>query len=751
MTGRCSIIVSVLVLILVHTAAGSQVRFPEGGFVFDDSEVPRIELTIDEADLENLYNNPWSDEEYSVHFTFARGAIAEELADVGIRFRGNTSRDKAKKAFRLSFNTFVAGRDFHGVEKMNLNSETNDPSMLRSKLSWHLFRHLGIPASRSNHVLLYINNEFYGVYINTEHIDEKFVRSRFGTNDGNLYKCLWPAGLEYLGPDQDDYKLEDNGRRAYELHINDEWDDYGDLTRLITVLHQFSGTKLMEELEKEMNVQQYIKIMAVDVMTGNWDGYIGNQNNYYLYRDPVTGRFEYIPYDLDNTWGIDWLGEDWSDRSIYNWHRDSRPLYEKIVEQETYREQYTGYIRQLASYMTSDAMREEVERWRDQISGWVAQDPYYPLDWGYEFTDFENALTTGLGGHVWYGVLEYASLRAASALAECIQSDAPPLISHARVTPEQGLVRVDWTVEDDREGCSTSLHYRIDQGEWQVLPHPEPVVTDPVSGIGSYIDSIPGLPDHAEVDLYFTSADDSRQETRFPAGSLTVSYPLASGPLLINEFMASNSSTVSDEYGEYDDWVEIYNPTGDEVWLGDLFLSDHAGDPGKYRLPGESLQPGGYVLLWLDGQPEQGEAHAPFRISSSGEQIRLSGRPSQGYPVLDSLTFGPQESNIAMGRATDGGEEWITYARPTPGFSNLSTAVQEYLAGHETLILYPNPVISGTLRFNRSVSGTICDMTGKPLIQVNLSDRIDISAFIPGIYVFFPDRGKPVSFIVSGY
>ena len=744
-------ILSVLVLILVQAAAESQVRFPEGSFVFDDSEVPRIDIIMDDADLEGLYDNPESNEESRVQFTFTRGSSSEELADVGIRFRGNTSRGQDKKAFRLSFNTFDTGRDFHGVEKLNLNAETNDPSMVRSKLSWHLFRHLGIAASRSNHVLLYINNEFYGVYINTEHIDEKFVRSRYGTNDGNLYKCLWPADLVYLGPDQDDYKSEDWGRRAYELHINEEWDDYGDLTRLISVLHQYTGTQLMEELEKVMNVQQYLKIMAVDVMIGNWDGYIGNMNNYYLYRDQVTGRFEYIPYDLDNTWGIDWLGEDWSERSIYSWHRDSRPLYEKIMQQETYRQQYTAYIKQLAAYMTSDAMREEVERWRAQINGWVAQDPYYPLDWGYEFSDFENALTTGLGGHVWYGVLEYAALRASTALAECIQSDAPPLISHARVTPEQEMVRVDWTVEDDRQGFFTSLHYRIDQGDWQEMAHQGAEVIDPVSGISTFTDSIPGLSPDAEVEIYFTSVDDNQQETRFPAGSVRVSYPLAAGPLLINEFMASNSSSISDESGEFDDWVELFNPTGDQVWLGDLFLSDDAGDPGKYRLPAENIQPGGYMLVWLDGQPEQGETHAPFRISRDGEHIRLSGRPSEGYPVLDSLTFGPQKTDITMGRAEDGGEEWITFVQPTPGLSNLSTAAREYLAGHDALILYPNPVIHGWLRFNRSISGTICDITGKTLINLSQSDRVDVSVLTQGVYILLPDCDEPVRFVVSGY
>ena len=95
----------------------------------------------------------------------------------------------------MSFNTFYGGRKFHGVEKMNINGEHNDPSIIRSKISFDLFKNAVVPAPRSNHVELYINDEYKGLYINVEHIDEEFVESRFGNKTGNLYKCLYPATL----------------------------------------------------------------------------------------------------------------------------------------------------------------------------------------------------------------------------------------------------------------------------------------------------------------------------------------------------------------------------------------------------------------------------------------------------------------------------------------------------------------------------------------------------------------------------
>ncbi len=536
--------------LLVFAGAGmlqAQLMHPEGGFIYDDSELPRIDLTIDQDDLYQLYADPYSDQEFPSKFRFTRGALSEEVAEVGIRCRGNTSRDKQKKSFRVSFNTFLEGGEFHDLEKMNLNAEVNDPSMVRSKLSWTVYRKLGIASVRSNHVLLYINNEFFGVYINTEHIDENFVKSRFGTNDGNLYKCTYPADLSYRGDNPDDYKYGDEGSRVYDLRINREWDDYGDLSEFISVIDRYSATEFREEVEKVMNVQQYLKIIAVDIMTANWDGYIGNKNNFYLYRDQVSGRIEYIPYDLDNTWGLDWTGVDWTQQSIYHWGRGERPLYDKIMEQEEYRNQLSRYVKELSAYISSDALVQEVLRWRSQISSWVSQDPFYSLDFGYSYSDFLNALSTGIPDKWWlpYGVFEYASLRAVSALEECEAVDAPPLISHARVKSTTGAIHVDWTVEDNQEGFSTSLHYRLDLGEWQSISPLTPAHTDLFSGIESFQYTLPVPEGLSLAEIYLTASDNMAQESRYPAEMITQSFPLARGPLRINEFMASNSTALS--------------------------------------------------------------------------------------------------------------------------------------------------------------------------------------------------------------
>lgn len=750
MQRRFTLVSFLLLVVAGFSTISAQLSFPEGGFIFGDENVPRIDLSMDEADLASLYADKYSDTEYPADFKFTRDDLSETVQTVGVRFRGNTSRDKQKMSFRVSFNTFEAGRKFHELEKLNLNAETNDPSMIRSKLSWHLFRKLGVPASRSNHVLLYINNDFYGVYINTEHIDEVFAKSRFDTNDGNLYKCLWPADLAYRGSDQSNYKFESYGQRPYALRINEEWDDFGDLAAMITILHGYSGETLRAKLEQHINIDQYLKVMAVDILTGNWDGYIGNQNNYYLYRDPESGCFEFIPYDLDNTWGIDYLGEDWARKSIYSWNRSWKPLYEKLLGIESCKLLFSAFVRELAVYMDSPELRGEVERWTAQISAWVQQDSWYSLDQGFSHTDFSLALDQAWNSgndHVKYGVFEYAGIRSQTALSEALTTAPPPMISSFKGDPLPGSLTLEWTAETFSGPLSSTLHYRIDEGTWERIEDTSPVSVDAETGALTFNEAIPVPGSESLVEAYVTVDDQSAHTSMYPREHYTLSYPLLSGPLYINEFMASNSNAIMDSYGEYDDWVEIYNSGKNSIWMGDKFLSDDRGDPGKYRFPQENLDAGSFWLIWLDGQPEQGEKHAPFKIKSAGEHLRISAAPSKGYTPIDSLNFSLQSTDVAYGRSMDGGPEWSFFPMSTPGYSNLKVGFEELAS--EILQAYPNPVYDGMLYFSREISGTVYNMKGMALLHLQKAGWADVSSLNPGLYLLRTDRMETLRFVVG--
>ena len=340
--------------------------------VFDSSLVARVDILINPDTLAFIYDNPESDIDFRSTFIFNNGTILDTLDEVGFQLRGNTSRYSLKKSFRVSFNTFVQGRKFHGLEKLCLNGEHNDPSIIRSRLCWETLHSFGIPGPRASHTEVYINGNYYGLYILVEYIDEELVQSRFGNSYGNLYKCLWPADLDYLGSDPDLYKYTSGDRRAYDLITNSEEDDYTDIAHFIDVLNNTSLDDLACELDKVFNLDDYLKIMATDIITSNWDGYIYNKNNFYLYHNTETGKFEYIPYDLDNTYGIDWMSIDWGNRDIYDWEMhdvEVRPLYTRLLDASDIRDRFSYQMQQLLNLLADeDSLFAHIDQVRNMIS-----------------------------------------------------------------------------------------------------------------------------------------------------------------------------------------------------------------------------------------------------------------------------------------------------------------------------------------------------------------------------------------------
>ncbi len=407
--------------------------------VFNDATVATVRIYIDPDTLDWIMDeaNLDSDHEFSAQFIFENHLITDTVDNVGFRLRGNTSRQAQKKSFKVSFNTFVPGGDFYGLEKLNLNSEHNDPSIIRAKLCWDIFNDYGVAAPRANHVKLYINDRYFGLYINVEHIDERFVRSRFGNNNGNLYKCLWPADLTYISENPEDYKFEQGNRRTYDLKINQESDDYSDLANFIDILNNTSPQQFPDVLEKVFDVNSFLKTMAVDAAVASWDNYWFLKNNYYLYRNTATGRFEFIPYDYDNTFGVWWdgilPGVDWGTRDVYNWGNpaESRPLVERLLDVARFRDRYSYFLKELVeNNFNIDVMSPRVDSLHTMISDAAEADSFRTFDYGYTVEQFHASYDQALGDHVTYGLKPYIETRSASILQNLEAFDIAPLIGN---------------------------------------------------------------------------------------------------------------------------------------------------------------------------------------------------------------------------------------------------------------------------------------------------------------------------------
>ena len=141
--------------------------------------------------------------------------------------------------------------------------------------------------------------------------------------------------------------------------------------------------------------------------------------------------------------------------------------------------------------------------------------------------------------------------------------------------------------------------------------------------------------------------------------------------LKINELLAGNNAINTDEAGEYDDWIELYNPTNQSLNLSGLFLVE-GSDQWQFPDTTSTISPGDFLLIWCDDDESQGPLHTNFKLSMDGEEIKLL--KSDGVTVIDSISFGPQTTDQSYGRIPDGNDEW-GFMLPTPGFSNTDLSI----------------------------------------------------------------------------
>ena len=145
---------------------------------------------------------------------------------------------------------------------------------------------------------------------------------------------------------------------------------------------------------------------------------------------------------------------------------------------------------------------------------------------------------------------------------------------------------------------------------------------------------------------------------------------------LINEIMANNQTTLADSQNEFDDWVEIYNPDASDLDLGGFYFSDDPDDVAKWRVPFEAgliVPAGGYAVLWLDHDTEDGADHLPFRLASGGDVLILT--DPDGATLIEQVSLPGQHPDISYGRSQVAGGEFRYLINPTPGMANDPTGV----------------------------------------------------------------------------
>jgi len=371
--------------------------------LFPKDRVITVSIEISEADWQDILADPMAEEEKPATIIYD----GRRVENVSIRTKGNSSlnsvarSDSNRYSFKIDFNTYVQGQDLLGIEKLNLNNNFKDPSYMRERIAYDLMRFLDIPAPRTTYANIEINGELFGLYTIVEPVDDEFVKDRFEITDGDLYKPEGVgASLAWLGEGIGNYP-------GLEIQSNEETSDHSAILSMIRELN------LGYDYESVIDVDMFLRYLAVSTLLANLDSYQGSAHNYYLYEQ--EGVFTLIPWDLNEAFGSFSMG--CTAENLLNLMIDEptmvsleeRPLAAKILTVNEYRIRYHEYLESLIDGLFSPEIIEQtILETADLIRLDVAADPtkFFSLQ------EFETSLYTDVGNI--FGLMRFVENRSAS-------------------------------------------------------------------------------------------------------------------------------------------------------------------------------------------------------------------------------------------------------------------------------------------------------------------------------------------------
>lgn len=211
--------------------------------------------------------------------------------------------------------------------------------------------------------------------------------------------------------------------------------------------------------------------------------------------------------------------------------------------------------------------------------------------------------------------------------------------------------------------------------------------------------------------------------------SLKAIYEVANVPdpdqetIYINEVVSSNN-LLEDEFGEKDDYLELYNAGNTDIDVAGWYLSDSPVNPTLVSIPAQQdgqtiINAKGWLCFWADDTPVQGALHLPFKLSNNGETLLLSRRNASGQVVLvDSITFPVLNSNMSYSRVTDASPFWKAQATSFAQTNDLGTYLEKPKE-NPMIPIWPTMVTVGfTVRSEVGTVISVFDLNGRKLAQI---------------------------------
>lgn len=678
------------------------------------------------------------------------GSIAFEQ-NLGARIHGGGGRHSAIKNLRMYARDdygksslefpFFSYADVDEFKRFMVRGPGHRPDCTpRDDLADLLLQNLNMDIQHIQPVILLVNGDYWGIHTIKERFDQKYLELKYGKKDDD-YVILRNSGTL------------DSGEEGDEL-------PYENLLEFVST-QNMSNDENYDYVKSQIDIDNYLDYFSAEVFMGNVDWIISNIK-FWRYKgfdkqdkniNGLDGKWRWFLYDFDLVFGgscreitpnVNVL-EDAFDPEFGNATKLAIGLKQnqqfvndfvnRICDRMNTNFSASFFSKQLYNIdsMFTPHMMEHVNRWR------------YPST-SETLSTRDNEIPTLTQ---WFTIME--------ALEEYPKDRKRKIIDH--VTEEFDLndtIHIELDVNDKFMGNiqinSVFISEQTDGAHEMVYPWH-----------GTYFQNIPvriiAVP---QLGYRFIEWEETGEINDTLLVGMNESFKLTAlfetdpdfnfdDALYINEFMASNKTTITDEFEAYADWVEIYNPNNIPVDLASFYISDDKTNPYKYQFergdPATIIPANGFKLIWCDNRTERGVLHTNFNLDASGEDIVLTAPDNS---LIDEISFSEQTEDISYGRDKDGEEIWKYFENPvgpTPGATNNNASIKEI--DSQDLRIYPNPVKRGeNVYFEEKLDIRVFSMMGELVMEQNRTFTLNTNKLQKGIYMLQLNGKSNIKLIV---
>ena len=647
-------------------------KFPDAD-LYDTSILRTLFITFD--------NDKWEEELAAFNNTDVEVPAklvvdGKTYPEIGVHFRGMSSYMMvpagSKRSLNLTMDFVDGGQRLYGYKTLNLLNSNGDASFLSSVLYSHIARKY-IAAPKANFVRVVINGENWGVYVNVQQFNKDFVSENFGTTKGARWKVSGnpgaDGGLRYFGENVEEYK------RRFQIKSGDDEQAWQDLIQLCRLLNETPTDQLEATLSGVMDIEEALWFLALDCSLVNSDGYWTRASDYSIYQDE-SRKFHFIPHDMNEAFHGAMGGGPGGGRvgrgGPGGGTERGRPLAEGAPPADEPRRGPPG---------------EEGRRPEGAGPGF-----FDFLGFGGPGGGPGSGPGGGPGGFGGFpnegGVdldplvgLDNARMPLRSKLL-AVPSLKEKYLQRVRTIAEQSLAWAELApvIASARKLLDSELaadtRKLTSHDGFLVATSPElPAEGTPRQGLRNFIETrsayllknpavaaVSGLSKSNRVPIIAPSID---------LKAIAKNPNASRARVIINELLAGNTKSGKDPQGEFEDFVELYNLTGDAIDLSGMYLTDSEKLPLKWRFPdGTTLAAKSYLVVWADEHNNATPGlHANFKLSSKGEAVYLVDSDQRGNAVIDYVKFDAQTDDVSFGRLANQADKWQPLV-PTPGAAN---------------------------------------------------------------------------------